>query len=213
MTAHAERRRRRALLASKRLIDLLGGSLLMVIATPVMATVAIAIRLTDGPPVLFRQERPGRDEVVFTMYKFRTMRKPQAGEDIYRTDAARVTKLGSLLRRTGLDELPELLNVVKGEMSLVGPRPLLVEYLPSYSPKHRRRHLVRPGVTGLAQVSGRSALTFSERLDLDVAYVDGWSPALDVKILLRTLAVPFSAGPDESQLIEEVDDLGFLTDV
>lgn len=200
-----------ALGTGKRLVDLVGGSILLAVATPVMAAVSIAIRLTDGPPILFRQQRPGRDEVIFTMYKFRTMRNPQPDEDVYRTDALRVTRLGAFLRRTSLDELPELLNVLRGEMSLVGPRPLLIEYLPNYSPQHRRRHSVRPGVTGLAQVSGRSALTFSARLDLDVEYVDNWSPRLDMLILLRTLRAPFSTGPGESQLIEEVDDLGFLS--
>ena len=200
------------LAAAKRLVDLLGGSVLLVIAAPAMAAVAIAIRVTDGPPVLFRQQRPGRDEAIFTMYKFRTMRNPRPDEDMFRTDALRVTKVGAFLRRTSLDELPELLNVVRGEMSLVGPRPLLIEYLPNYSPEHRRRHAVRPGVTGLAQVSGRSALTFSQRLDLDVQYVESWTPGLDVRILFRTVTALFAAGPDESQSLDEVDDLGLLSE-
>ena len=202
----------KAMGASKRLVDVFGASLLLVIASPVMAAVAIAIRAADGSPVLVRQQRPGRDEAVFTMYKFRTMRNPRLGEDMLRTDAQRVTKVGAFLRRTSLDELPELANVVRGEMSLVGPRPLLIEYLPRYSAKHRRRHLVRPGVTGLAQVSGRRSLTFSQRLDLDVKYVDDWSTGLDVKILLRTLTAPFNAGSDESQSLDAVDDLGLLSD-
>jgi sugar transferase EpsL len=197
---------------SKRLVDVLGGSLLLVIASPVMAAVAIAIRAADGSPVLFRQQRPGRDEAIFTMYKFRTMRNPRPGEDMLRTDAQRVTKVGAFLRRTSLDELPELVNVVRGEMSLVGPRPLLIEYLPRYSAKHRRRHRVRPGVTGPAQVSGRRSLTFSQRLDIDVKYVDDWSIGLDFKILLMTLAAPFKAGSDESQSLDAVDDLGLLSD-
>lgn len=196
----------------KRAIDIFGGAVLLAVTSPVIAAIAVAIRVSDGPPVLFRQRRPGRDEVLFTMYKFRTMRSPRHGEDIYRTDAERVTRVGVFLRRTSLDELPELVNVVKGEMSLVGPRPLLVEYLPHYSDTHRGRHLVRPGVTGLAQVSGRRHLTLSQRLDLDVKYVDEWSPLLDLKILLRTLAAPFTSGPDESQSLEAVDDLGFMSD-
>ena len=176
----------------KRAIDIFGGAVLLAVTSPVIAAIAVAIRVSDGPPVLFRQRR------LFTMYKFRTMRSPRHGEDIYRTDAERVTRVGVFLRRTSLDELPELVNVVKGEMSLVGPRPLLVEYLPHYSDTHRGRHLVRPGVTGLAQVSGRRHLTLSQRLDLDV--------------LLRTLAAPFTSGPDESQSLEAVDDLGFMND-
>lgn len=196
----------------KRLIDVVGGAVLLAITSPIIAVVAVAIRVSDGPPVLFQQRRPGRDEVLFTMYKFRTMRSPRQGEDVFRSDAQRVTRVGMLLRRTSLDELPELVNVVLGEMSLVGPRPLLKEYLPHYSETHRRRHQVRPGVTGLAQVSGRRHLTLSERLDLDVRYVDEWSLLLDLRILLATLVAPFVPGPDESQSLDVIDDLGFLRD-
>lgn len=212
MRSPAELDNMRALAAGKRFVDLIGGSILLLVSSPITAAVAIVIRVTAGPPILFRQQRPGRDEAIFTMYKFRTMRNPRPGEDMFRTDANRVTKVGAFLRRTSLDELPELLNVIKGEMSLVGPRPLLVEYLPNYSPEHRRRHSVRPGMTGLAQVSGRSSLTFSQRLDLDVQYIDGWSPRLDAKILLKTLTALFADGPDESQSLDEVDDLGLLRD-
>lgn len=194
----------------KRLVDVVGSTALLIVTSPVIAAVALAIRLSDGAPVLFRQRRPGLDEEVFTMYKFRTMRAPRSGEETYTTDAHRVTRVGAFLRRTSLDELPELVNVVKGEMSLVGPRPLLIEYLPNYSREHRRRHLVRPGVTGLAQVSGRRTLTFSQRLDLDVQYVDSWSPGLDARILLKTLAAPFTSSPGESQSLDSVDDLGLM---
>lgn len=197
--------------AAKRLLDVLGGSLLIVVAAPVLATIAVTIRVRDGSPVLFKQQRPGLNEEVFTMFKFRTMRSPLRSEDMLRTDAQRVSKIGALLRRTSLDELPELINVIRGDMSLVGPRPLLIEYLPKYSDTQRRRHLVRPGITGLAQVSGRRRLTFSQRLELDVRYVDEWSPMLDIKILLQTLSAPFLRGSDESQAIEDVDDLGFLS--
>ena len=197
--------------AAKRLLDVLGGSLLIIVAAPALATIAVTIRVRDGSPVLFKQQRPGLNEEVFTMFKFRTMRSPLRSEDMLRTDAQRVTKIGAFLRRTSLDELPELINVIRGDMSLVGPRPLLIEYLPKYSDTQRRRHLVRPGITGLAQVSGRRRLTFSQRLKLDVRYVDEWSPMLDIKILLQTLSAPFLRGSDESQAIEEVDDLGFLS--
>jgi lipopolysaccharide/colanic/teichoic acid biosynthesis glycosyltransferase len=194
----------------KRLLDVVVGTALLIAASPLLAAVALVIRLSDGSPVLFRQQRPGRDELVFTMYKFRTMRAPRPGEDMFTSDAQRVTRVGAFLRRTSLDELPELVNVVRGEMSLVGPRPLLVEYLPNYSTKHRRRHLVRPGVTGLAQVSGRRTLTFSQRLDLDVQYVDSWSLGLDMTILLKTISAPFHAGPGESQSLDSVDDLDLM---
>ena len=194
----------------KRALDVAGSAALIVVTAPVSLGIAVAIRLGDGSPVLFRQARPGLQGEVFTLYKFRTMRNVVPGENPWTTDAQRVTRLGAWLRRTSLDELPELWNVLRGEMSLVGPRPLLVEYLDKYSPTHSRRHLVRPGITGLAQVSGRRRLTFSQRLDLDVQYVDRMSLSLDVKILLLTLLEPFRPGSDESQAIEEVDDLGFL---
>ncbi len=196
---------------AKRLADFVGSAVLLALFSPVMAGIAVVIRLNDGSPVLFRQHRPGLNGAVFAMYKFRTMRPPQSGQSMYTTDALRVTRAGAFLRKSSLDELPELWNVLKGDMSLVGPRPLLVEYLPRYSPRHRLRHCVRPGITGLAQVSGRRSLTFSERLDLDVRYVEEWSPALDVKILLKTLAVSLRKGSDETQLLESVDDLGLLT--
>lgn len=194
----------------KRAIDVVGAGTILVLASPVIAGIAAASWLSSGPPVLFRQRRPGLHQEMFTMYKFRTMREPHEGEDIWTTDAERVTKLGAVLRRTSLDELPELVNVLRGEMSLVGPRPLLEQYLGKYSTKHSRRHLMKPGVTGLAQVSGRRRLTFSERLDLDVEYVDSWSILLDVKILLRTLGEPFRQGSQDDQRIDEVDDLGLF---
>ena len=199
-----------ALGLEKRVFDVVGGTILLAVTMPVMAAVAAAIRLSDGSPVLFRQERPGLNEAPFTMYKFRTMRAPQTGQDMYRTDELRVTTLGAFLRKTSLDELPELLNVIKGDMSLVGPRPLLVEYLPNYSPLHRRRHLVRPGITGMAQISGRRSLTFRQRLDLDIQYIEAWSPLLDLRILLKTLLVPFTTGSDESQSLDSVDDVGLM---
>ena len=134
--------------------------------------------------MLFRQPRPGKDGEVFELVKFRTMRHP---DDTHVTDQERLTRVGRVLRATSLDELPTLWNVLKGDMSLVGPRPLLVEYLPRYSPQQARRHEVRPGVTGLAQVNGRNCLDWDQRLALDVEYVDTRSLALDVQILLRTV--------------------------
>lgn len=169
----------------KRVADAILGGTALVASLPVQVIVALAIRQTMGGPVLFRQERPGKDGRVFTMIKFRTML--HADED-HVTDAERLTRLGSALRSTSLDELPTLWNVVVGDMSLVGPRPLLVQYLPLYTPDQARRHEVRPGVTGLAQVNGRNNLPWDERFTLDVEYVDSLSLVLDIKIVLRTIS-------------------------
>lgn len=170
----------------KRPLDVVVAALALAILSPIIALVALAVRIRLGAPVLFTQPRPGRDEVVFTLYKFRTMLPPPA-RNVWESDAARITPLGRFLRSTSLDELPTLFNVLRGDMSLVGPRPLLVEYLPRYSEEQRKRHLVRPGVTGLAQVSGRNALTWNERFALDVQYVERQSLRLDVAILVRTV--------------------------
>jgi sugar transferase EpsL len=153
------------------------------VALPVMIGVAGFVRLAMGPPVLFRHVRTGWHGRLFTLYKFRTMRPALASEP----DDLRLTSAGRLLRRLSLDELPQLLNVLRGDMSLVGPRPLLPQYLPRYTPEQARRHQVRPGITGLAQVSGRNALTWGDKFALDVWYVDHRSVALDIRILCQTL--------------------------
>jgi lipopolysaccharide/colanic/teichoic acid biosynthesis glycosyltransferase len=186
--ARARGRQRGLALAVKRALDLAGAAAALVVLSPVLAVVALAILVADGRPVLFRQARPGLRGRPFTMLKFRTMRAARAGEVWFETDAQRVTRLGRLLRATSLDELPELWNVLRGELSLVGPRPLLVEYLDHYTPEERRRHDVLPGVTGWAVVNGRNALRFEERLALDVWYVDHWSLGLDLRILARTVS-------------------------
>jgi sugar transferase EpsL len=160
----------------------------LVLLAPVLAAIAVAVCLSLGRPVLFGQLRPGRGGLPFTMRKFRTLRPPSrhgthTGDD----SPDRQTRVGQFLRRTSLDELPELLNVARGEMSLVGPRPLLMQYLPLYTPEQSRRHLVRPGITGLAQVSGRNDLPWDERFALDVYYVDHHSLRLDLRILARTV--------------------------
>jgi lipopolysaccharide/colanic/teichoic acid biosynthesis glycosyltransferase len=179
---------RRVALGVKRGIDVVGAGLGLVLLSPVLAAIALAVRATLGSPVLFRQVRPGRNARPFTILKFRTMRPPRAGEVWYLTNEERLTRLGRFLRDTSLDELPELWNVLRGEMSLVGPRPLLVHYLETYTPTERRRHEVRPGITGWAAVNGRHAIPFKERLALDVWYVDHWSLGLDLRILVRTAA-------------------------
>ncbi len=165
----------------KRLIDLTAAGLGLVLLAPVLVLLAGAVRWTMGSPVLFRQERPGVDGRRFDLIKFRTMTEGPGD------DGVRLTPFGSWLRATSLDELPELWNVVKGEMSLVGPRPLLTEYLPLYDARQARRHEVRPGITGLAQVSGRNALDWPERLELDVSYVERLSARLDIEILWMTV--------------------------
>ena len=171
----------------KRIVDVSGAAVGLVVLSPVIAAVAIVVRRSLGPPVLFRQERPGLHGRPFTILKFRTMQGvgPDGDET---SDGERLTRMGAFLRSTSLDELPELVNVLKGDMSLVGPRPLLMRYLDRYSETQARRHEVRPGITGWAQVNGRNALTWEEKLELDVWYVDHRSLSLDLRILVRTLA-------------------------
>jgi sugar transferase EpsL len=173
---------------AKRGIDLAGAMVGLVLLSPVLAWIALILVITQGRPVLFRQVRPGRDGKPFTMVKFRTMRPTRPGEVYYLTDEERMTRLGRFLRSSSLDELPELWNVLRGEMSLVGPRPLLMEYLDQYSALEARRHDVRPGITGWAVVNGRNLVQFDDRLQLDVWYVDHWSIALDLRILAMTVS-------------------------
>jgi lipopolysaccharide/colanic/teichoic acid biosynthesis glycosyltransferase len=182
----ANLRSRDAALAVKRAMDFAGAAAGLVALSPVLAGTAAALLVTEGRPILFRQKRPGQGGRIFEIYKFRTMRPPKPGEVAYLTDAERVTRLGRFLRRTSIDELPELWNVLRGDMSLVGPRPLLVEYLDKYTPEERRRHDMPAGLTGWAAVNGRHALKFKDRLALDVWYVDHWSLWLDLKILATT---------------------------
>ena len=171
----------------KRIIDILGASFGLLLLSPVLAIVAYKIRHEMGSPVLFRQTRPGHHGKPFQMIKFRTMRDSIDTDGRPLPDAERLTKLGRFLRASSLDELPELWNVLKGEMSLVGPRPLLMEYLPLYSPDQARRHEVRAGVTGWAQVNGRNAISWDEKFALDVWYVDNQNIWLDLKIIWLTI--------------------------
>jgi sugar transferase EpsL len=180
--------RRRRRLAVKRVIDLLGAVLGLTLLSPVIVATAVALVATQGRPVFFRQARPGLHGELFSIVKFRTMRSPGPDEIWYASDPQRVTRLGRFLRSASLDELPELWNVLRGEMSLVGPRPLLAEFLPNYTPEEARRHEMRPGVTGWAVVNGRQEASFEERFRFDVWYVDHWTLGLDVRILARTVA-------------------------
>lgn len=175
----------------KRCLDVAGAGILLVASAPVQAVVAALVAARMGRPVLFRQPRPGLGGEIFTLLKFRSMLSEDAERGLV-ADEQRLTKLGRILRATSLDELPTLWNVLRGEMSFVGPRPLLVEYLPLYSSEQARRHEVRPGITGLAQVSGRNSLTWAEKFRLDVRYVDNLSPGLDARILLATLRTVLS---------------------
>jgi sugar transferase EpsL len=171
----------------KRAFDAAGAALLLVLLSPLLAVIAIIVRIALGSPVLFRQRRPGLHGRPFLLLKFRTMSERRGPDGELLSDAERLTRVGRLLRRTSLDELPELLNVLAGDMSLVGPRPLLMEYLPLYTPEQMRRHEVRPGLTGWTQVNGRNALSWEDKFALDVWYVDHRSVRLDLEILARTV--------------------------
>ena len=172
---------------SKRIFDLLLTIPGLILISPILLVVTILVRIVHGKPILFTQLRPGFRGELFTVYKFRTMMDQRDENGELLPDEQRLTSLGRFLRTTSLDELPELFNVLRGEMSLVGPRPLLTQYLERYSPEQARRHDVLPGITGWAQVNGRNALTWGDKFRLDVWYVDNWSLWLDVKILALTL--------------------------
>jgi sugar transferase EpsL len=171
----------------KRSGDLILAVLALLASAPLLLAIAVVVRLDLGRPVLFRQRRPGLNGTPFTLLKFRTMRDAHDATGNLLADADRLTRLGRILRSTSLDELPELWNVVKGEMSLVGPRPLLMRYLDRYTKEQARRHAVRPGITGLAQIGGRNALTWQQKFALDIKYVDACSLRLDITILARTV--------------------------
>lgn len=171
----------------KRMMDIVVSVLALVVLSPLLVLVAVLVRLNLGAPVLFSQVRPGLCGVPFRMYKFRSMTSETGPDGVLLPDGMRLRRFGRFLRRTSLDELPELWNVLRGDMSLVGPRPLLMEYLPLYSPRQARRHEVRPGITGWAQVNGRNALSWDEKFEHDVWYVENRSLLLDMRILLKTL--------------------------
>lgn len=173
-------------LFGKRILDILLSGIALIVLSPIILIVGILVRIKLGSPIIFKQERPGKSEKIFSMYKLRTMTDERDRNGEYLPDEIRLTKFGKMLRATSLDELPELWNILKGDMSIVGPRPLLVEYLPLYSEKQRKRHNVRPGLTGLAQVNGRNAISWEEKFDLDVYYVDKISFFNDLIIIIQT---------------------------
>lgn len=171
----------------KRLLDILISSCALIILSPIMLVVAILVKIKLGSPVIFKQERPGLNEKIFTLYKFRTMSNKKDKDGKLLSDEDRITKFGKILRSTSLDELPELINILKGDMSLIGPRPLLTMYLPYYTEKEKHRHDVRPGLTGYAQINGRNALAWDKRFELDIEYVENISFINDFKIILKTI--------------------------
>lgn len=187
----------------KRALDVAVSAAALAAASPILAGVAIAVRLKLGSPVLFRQPRAGKDGETFRIFKFRTMTDERGPDGELLPDAARLTPFGKLLRKTSLDELPELYNILRGDMSLVGPRPLLVQYVPLYSPRQARRHEVLPGLTGWVAVNGRNTRSWEERFEQDVWYVDNYDLWLDLRILWRTVAVVLSR--------ENVDPVGLDT--
>ena len=177
---------------TKRLLDLLGAVTCLLLLLPIFLTTWLLVRITLGKPVIFKQSRPGLNEQIFTLYKFRSMKEIDLENGLV-SDAERLGNFGRFLRASSVDELPSLWNVLIGNMSFVGPRPLLVEYLPLYSEEEQKRHSVRPGITGLAQVSGRNNLTWDEKFAMDVRYVDQISFGLDVQILIRTMKTVIQA--------------------
>ena len=177
----------RPYLIVKRILDFTFALILLIVLSPLMLLVAIAIKLDSKGPVLFKQERPGKETKTFTIYKFRTMRVETEKDGKPLSDLERMTKVGSFLRKTSIDELPQLFNILKGEMSFIGPRPLLVEYLEYYSSEQKRRHDVMPGISGWAQVNGRNAISWEEKFKHDIWYVNNQSLLLDIKILFLTV--------------------------
>lgn len=175
----------------KRFLDFFIALIAIIVLCPLIVFIAFLVRLKLGSPVLFRQQRPGLNEQIFTMYKFRTMSSKRDPEGKSLPDNLRLTNFGKRLRATSLDELPELFNILKGEMSIVGPRPLLVNYLGLYNEQQKRRHEVRPGLTGLAQVNGRNSITWDEKFRLDILYIDHVSFILDCKIIFETIKKVF----------------------
>lgn len=171
----------------KRPFDIIMSSVALIVLSPLLFVIAILVRIKLGSPVLFKQKRPGKNEKIFTIYKFRTMTNKKDQDGNLLSDKERLTRFGSFLRSTSLDELPALLNIIKGEMSIVGPRPLLVQYLPLYNRIQKKRHDVRPGLTGVAQINGRNNLSWDEKFKLDVRYIKNISLLKDIKIILITL--------------------------
>lgn len=188
----------------KRFFDIFSSLLAIIVLSPILVVVSILVRVKLGSPIFFKQERPGKDEKIFTLMKFRTMTDDRDENGELLPGMYRQTKFGTFLRSTSIDELPELFSILKGDMSVIGPRPLLVKYLPRYNEHQHRRHEVRPGLSGLAQVNGRNAISWEEKFDLDVDYVDNMSLLLDIKILLMTVINVFKREGINAENSEEL---------
>ena len=183
----------------KRLLDIILSGLALIVLSPILLIVAILVRTKLGSPVIFHQERPGKDEKIFTLCKFRTMTDGRDENGNLLPDSVRLTKFGKLLRATSLDELPELWNIFKGDMSIIGPRPLLISYLPYYTEREKLRHSVRPGLTGLAQVSGRNFIDWDRRIAKDVEYVENLTFVMDIKVLVLTVKTVLGLGNEVAE--------------
>ena len=203
---------RKEYLGFKRINDFIFSLLLIIFLSPLLLSVSVLVILNDDKnEFIFSQKRAGKNGIGFTLYKFKTMRTNKENESMYFTDRERITNIGYILRKTSIDELPSIFNILKGEMSFVGPRPLLMEYLSKYNEHHIQRLNLKPGLTGLAQISGRQNLTFSKRFDIDVNYTKEINLFLDLKILFLTIPkIIFGKGVISSQKIEDVDDLGLF---
>lgn len=189
----------------KRILDFILSLIALIVLSPVLLVVAILVRIKLGSPIIFKQQRPGKDEKIFTLYKFRTMTDKKDENGNLLPDSERLTKFGKVLRSTSLDELPELVNILKGDMSIVGPRPLLVKYLPYYTEEERHRHDVRPGLTGLAQVSGRNTISWKEKFDKDIEYVNNISFFNDYSVIIKTVIAVFKHDGVKLQAIPDLD--------
>lgn len=196
----------------KRVFDVILSALALIVLSPVFLVVATMVRIKLGSPVVFKQQRPGKGERLFDIYKFRTMTDAKDAEGVLLPDEARLTSFGKALRSTSLDELPELLNILKGDMSIVGPRPLLVEYLPRYNAFQRRRHEVRPGLTGLAQINGRNSITWEEKFAYDICYVNDISFLTDCRIVAKTIGKVFAREGIGTSTADVPDDFMGTTD-
>ena len=192
----------------KRLLDIILSLIAIIITLPIFLIVGILVLIFLGKPAIFRQKRPGKNEKVFTMYKFRTMSNKKDKDGNLLPNELRITKFGSFLRKTSLDEIPEFINILKGDMSFVGPRPLRVDYLPLYNKEQRHRHDIRPGLTGLAQVSGRNNITWKEKLNYDLKYIDNITFIEDIKIILKTVIKVFNKEDITTDGMDTAEDLG-----
>jgi undecaprenyl phosphate N,N'-diacetylbacillosamine 1-phosphate transferase len=200
----------------KRPMDILLSLIALIVLSPLLLVVAILVKIKLGSPVIFKQERPGLNEKIFTLYKFRTMTDERDNEGQLLPNHLRLTKFGRMLRATSLDELPELFNILRGDMSVIGPRPLLIEYLPLYDEKQKHRHDVRPGLSGLAQVSGRNGISWEDKFHYDIEYIENVSFLLDVKLITKTLLKAFrreGVNKSETVTMEKFQGHAFNTDV